>query len=173
MKIAVGSRNPLKIEAVRNVAARVFDGVTVEGVAVDSGVRGNPLTDAETIAGAVARARAAREKTGADLGVGLEGGITRVEGSCYTCVWCAIDDGGRVLKGGGVHVPVPDRVAAMIADEGVEMGAAMDLLTSMRDTKRKMGFEGIVTRGLVDRRGSFESVVAYALSRILSPHLYD
>jgi inosine/xanthosine triphosphatase len=173
MKIAVGSNNPVKIKAVEKVAAKVFGDVVVEGVSVDSGVSHNPLTDAETIAGAVARAKAARESTGAEIGVGLEGGITVIDGSHYTCVWCAIDDGHTVLKGGGVHVPVPDRVVSMIVDGGREMGAVMDGLTSIRDTKSKMGFEGLVTRGLVDRGHSFESVLAYTLAGFLSPHLYE
>ncbi len=172
MRIAVGSRNPLKIEAVEAVAAKVFGGVTVEGVSADSGVRHNPLTDAETLAGAVARATAARLKTGADLGVGLEGGITELDGRCYTCVWCAVDTGKEILTGGGVHIPVPREVARLIIRDGVEMGHAMDRITGTADTKRKMGFEGIVTRGLIDRRGSFESVLAYTLAPLVSPRLY-
>ena len=172
MKIAVGSHNPLKIKAVETVAAKVFGDVTVEAVRVDSGVRHNPLTDAETLSGAVTRAKAAREKAGADLGVGLEGGITEIGGRCYTCVWCAVDTGKTTLTGGGVHIPVPEEVARLITREGVEMGHAMDRLTGDSDTKRKMGFEGIVTRGLIDRRESFEAVLAYTLAPLISPGLY-
>lgn len=172
MKIAVGSNNPVKIGAVETVAARVFGTVTVEGVSVDSGVSHNPLTDAETLAGAVTRAKAARAKTGADIGIGLEGGITEMDGRCYTCVWCAVDTGRELLTGGGVHIPVPREVARLITREGVEMGHAMDRLTGTADTKRKMGFEGIVTRGLVDRRESFESVLTYTLAPLISPGLY-
>ena len=65
MKIAVGSTNPLKIGAVKSVAAKLFPGASVEGIAVDSGVGRNPLTDAETLAGAVARAKASRAGAGA------------------------------------------------------------------------------------------------------------
>jgi len=171
VKIAVGSTNPIKIDAVRAVAGKIFTDATVEGMTVDSGVRRNPLTDAETIAGAVRRATEAREKAGADLGVGIEGGITAIEGRHYTCVWCAVDDGRGVTTGGGVHIPVPDAVLRAIL-KGAEMGEVMDALTSIKDTKRKMGFEGIVTGGLIDRRDSFEAVVTYTLARFINPGLY-
>ena len=107
-----------------------------------------------------------------DLGVGLEGGITEIGGRCYTCVWCAVDTGKTTLTGGGVHIPVPEEVARLITREGVEMGHAMDRLTGDSDTKRKMGFEGIVTSGLIDRRESFEAVLAYTLAPLISPGLY-
>ena len=172
MKIAVGSKNPLKLDAVRNVARKVFGPVQVEGIEVDSGVSHNPLTDAETIEGAATRAKAAREKSGADLGVGIEGGITELAGNCYTCVWCAVDTGGELLTGGGVHVPVPPTVLRMITHERMEMGAAMDKLTSIEGTKRKMGFEGIITKGLINRQDSFEAVVGYTFAKLISPELY-
>ena len=173
MKIAVGSTNPVKVEAVRAVAARIFDGVEVLSVDVDSGVSHNPLTDAETIAGAVARARAAREKSGAELGVGLEGGITRIDGRHYTCVWCALDDGREVATGGGVHIQLPRKVLRMITEEKKEMGSVMDELTEIRGTKRRMGFEGIVTKGLVNRGDSFRAVLGFTFSKLISPEMYS
>jgi len=172
VKIAVGSKNPLKLDAVRNVARKVFGPVQVEGIEVDSGVSHNPLTDAETIEGAATRAKAAREKSGADLGVGIEGGITELGGTVYTCVWCAVDTGSEVVTGGGVHVSVPPAVLRMITRERMEMGAAMDKLTSIEGTKRKMGFEGIITKGLINRQDSFEAVVGYTLAKLISPELY-
>jgi inosine/xanthosine triphosphatase len=172
MKIAVGSTNPLKIGAVKSVAAKLFPGASVEGIAVDSGVGRNPLTDAETLAGAVARAKASRAGAGAEIGVGLEGGLTELNRRCYTCVWCAVDTGDGILTGGGVHIPVPRGIARMIRREGMEMGDAMDRLTLKADTKRTVGFEGIVTRGLIGRLESFEAVLAYTLAPLISPELY-
>ncbi|MDP8249101.1 MAG: inosine/xanthosine triphosphatase [Candidatus Tritonobacter lacicola] len=173
MKIAVGSKNPVKIDAVKSVASKIFGEVDVEGVEVDSGVSHNPLSDTETIAGAVKRAKEARGNTGSDLGVGLEGGITEVDGQYYTCVWCAIDNGDEVMTGGGVHIPLPRKVLRMIVDEKMEMGHVMDRLTSVPDTKRRMGFEGILTKGLVNRRDSFELVLGFTFSKIISPELFD
>ena len=172
MRIAVGSLNPVKLQAVEAVASRLFGHVSVEAVEVSSGVRCNPLSDAETLEGAAVRAKASRQKSGADIGVGLEGGITRLDGRLYTCVWCAADTGTDMLTGGGVHIPVPEKVARMIVREGREMGEVMDRLTSITATKRKMGFEGIVTKGLINRRDSFERVLGFTLAPLISPELY-
>lgn len=163
----------MKIDAVESVASKIFGNVKVEGIEVDSGVSHNPLTDAETIAGAVRRAKEARGNAGADLGVGLEGGITKVDGKYYTCVWCSIDNGDEVMTGGGVHIPLPPKVLHMIVDENMEMGHVMDKLTGNSDTKRRMGFEGILTKGLVNRRDSFELVLGFTFSKIISPELFD
>ena len=68
--IAVGSANPVKLAAARAVLARVAPEARVDAVQVSSTVREQPFGDEETIRGALARARAAREASGAELGVG-------------------------------------------------------------------------------------------------------
>ena len=77
-RIAVGSTNPVKVGAVRAVMERLGGAGDVSGVSVPSGVPDQPWGDEQTIRGALARARAAREVSDADLGVGIEGGV--VEG---------------------------------------------------------------------------------------------
>ena len=89
--VAVGSTNPVKIGAVRAVLTRIAPHVSVEGVAVESGVSDQPWGDEETIKGAVARARAARLALDADWGVGIEGGVIDEDGTIVrTCAWAAI-----------------------------------------------------------------------------------
>jgi len=59
--VAVGSTNPVKLAAARAVLSRAAPDLRVEAVAVPSGVPDQPWGDDETIRGALARARAARE----------------------------------------------------------------------------------------------------------------
>ncbi len=172
MRIAVGSKNPLKLSSARNVLERVQPGAEFMAVGVDSGVSHTPLTNEETIAGARQRARVAREATGSDWGIGLEGGMTRVAGYWFTCVWCVIRDGGGETVGGGVHFQLPERVVRMILHDGKEMGPAMDALTGVAQSKRKMGAEGILTGGLIDREKTFENAVIYALAPRISEAYY-
>jgi inosine/xanthosine triphosphatase len=173
-RVAVGSTNPVKVGAVRAVVATRWPGASVEGVAVASTVRDQPIGDDETIRGAVARANAAREALGTDLGVGLEGGVVeQSDGSMRTCAWCAIvDASGKQGVGGSLAMPLPDAVAALIRD-GVELGHAMDRLVGAHDTKRGAGAVGILTDGLVDRQRAYEVLVSYALAPFLSPAHYD
>ena len=85
--VAVGSSNPVKISAARAVFARVAPTARVEGVSVSSTVRDQPWGDNETIRGARSRALAARLARGADLGIGLEGGVGDDEGALRPCAW--------------------------------------------------------------------------------------
>lgn len=172
MRVAVGSKNPLKRRAVADVLKRVRPGAAVAAVEAVSGVSATPLSNAETIAGAVRRARAARDQTGADWGLGLEGGMARIAGRWFTCVWCAVWDGKRETVGGCVHCEVPPAVVRGIVSGGREMGDCMDDLTGLRRTKRRMGAEGILTAGLVDREKSFRNAVLYALAPRITAGYY-
>ncbi|MDB4878411.1 MAG: hypothetical protein JWM41_4857 [Gemmatimonadetes bacterium] len=171
--IAVGSTNPVKIGAVCAVIGMLAPAARVDGVAVASTVADQPFGDEETIRGALARASAAREALGAELGVGIEGGVVeQPDGSMRTCAWAAIVDAhGRSGVGGSLAMPLPQSVAAMIRG-GVELGHAMDRLVGEHDTKRGKGAVGILTAGLVDRQGAYEVLVSYALAPFLTAELY-
>jgi inosine/xanthosine triphosphatase len=172
--VAVGSTNPVKCGAVRAVLASLAPDVRIEGVSVASTVRDQPFGDDETIRGAVARAKAAREVLGAELGIGIEGGVVEEEdGSMRTCAWAAIVDArGRSGVGGSLAMPLPAAVAAMVRN-GVELGHAMDRFIGEHDTKRGKGAVGILTAGLVDRQRAYEVLVQYALAPFLTPELYE
>jgi inosine/xanthosine triphosphatase len=172
-RIAVGSSNPVKINAVRAVLARAGVRATVEGRAVASSVPDQPVGDEETIRGAVARAQAVLAETGADLGVGIEGGVVHdPDGSMRTCAWAAVvsRDGTRGV-GGSLAMPLPPVVADAVRT-GLELGHAMDRLIGARDTKRGAGAVGILTGGLVDRQQAYEPLVAYALAPFLTPEYW-
>lgn len=168
--IAVGSTNPVKIAAARGVLSRLVPDAEIRGVAVASTVADQPVGDDETIRGAIARARAAREAADAQLGIGIEGGVVELAGGgMRTCAWAAVVAAdGRVGVGGSLAMPLPDRVAAWVR-EGMELGHAMDRLVAETGTKHGKGASGILTAGLVDRRAAYETILAYALAPLLTP----
>lgn len=172
--IAVGSTNPVKCGAVRAVLLPLAPQARIEGVAVASTVADQPMGDDETIRGARARAIAARDALGAELGVGIEGGVVEEAGGAMrTCAWAVIvDRAGRSGVGGSLAMPLPDRVAQLVRD-GLELGHAMDRLIGEHDTKRGKGAVGILTAGLVDRQRAYEVLVSYALAPFLTEELYD
>ncbi|HEU4989948.1 MAG: inosine/xanthosine triphosphatase [Gemmatimonadota bacterium] len=169
-RVVVGSSNPVKINAVRAVLARVAPDAVVEGHAVPSSVRDQPVGDDETIRGAEARARGALALGDADLGVGIEGGVVeQADGAMRTCAWAAVvSRDGRRGVGGSLAMPLPAVVAEAVRG-GLELGHAMDRLTGAHDTKRGAGAVGILTAGLVDRQQAYETLVAYALAPFLTP----
>jgi inosine/xanthosine triphosphatase len=171
--VAVGSTNPVKVAAARSVLMRIAPSARVEGVKVASTVRDQPFGDEETIRGALARARAAREVLGAELGIGLEGGVVDEGGSMRTCAWAAVVDvAGCEGVGGSLAMPLPPRVARLVREQGLELGQAMDRLTGEYNVKHRQGAVGVLTAGLVDRQAAYEAILAYALARFLSPELW-
>jgi inosine/xanthosine triphosphatase len=171
--VAVGSTNPVKVDAARAVIARVGPAARVEGVKVTSTVRDQPWGDEETIRGARSRARAARRALDADLGIGIEGGVVEGEQGLRTCAWAVVlgpDDCEGV--GGSLAMPLPPVVAELIRD-GLELGDAMDRVAGTHDVKRGQGAVGLLTAGLIDRQRAYEALITYALAPFLSPFYWE
>ncbi len=167
LKIAIGSTNPVKLRAARKVLRKLYPRAEFVALQVASGVPGQPRGDRQTRRGAVNRARAARQATRADFGVGLEGGIVENEFGTMTCAWCAmVDRAGRVGVGGSANMQLPDEVAARVK-RGDELGDAMDAFANIRGVKRKMGAIGVLTKGLSTRQRAYEYIVTLAVARFL------
>jgi len=173
MKAVVGSKNPVKIAASREVLRRIYgDDIHVAGLAVPSGVSVQPWGDEETLRGALNRAKAALQENGAALGVGLEGGLVEVQGRIFTCAWCAVarSDGATGVAG-GANLLLPATVADAVR-RGAELGPTMDAVTGLANTKQHLGAIGILTQGYLDRQSAYEHILTLALARLLSPAHY-
>lgn len=170
--VAVGSTNPVKIQAVRHSIQRVWPTAEVQGVAVASGVRAQPLSDDEAIEGAVNRARAACQQTGCDLGIGLEGNTTESPQGIFVTGWAAVVDQHDTLGiGGSGRFLLPTALVARIR-QGAELGDLVDEWAGQQNSKQKQGAVGIITNGLISRTEAFETAVIFALTRFLNPHYY-
>ncbi|MEO6444334.1 MAG: inosine/xanthosine triphosphatase [Gemmatimonadaceae bacterium] len=169
LRIAVGSTNPVKVRAVSEVVRQVHPDAEVVGRNVPSGVPDQPWGDADTLQGAMARARGAREALDADIGVGIEGGVVEdAGGALRTCAWAAVSlRDGREFTGGSLAMPLPPRVAQLVR-AGMELGHAMDQVSGGLDTKRGAGAVGILTAGLIDRQRAYEIIVTYALAPVIA-----
>ncbi|MEJ2747126.1 MAG: inosine/xanthosine triphosphatase [Anaerolineae bacterium] len=172
MKIAVGSTNPVKVEAVRTMVQRVWPDVVVTAVSVPSGVSAMPMTDEEALTGARNRAQAARLALQADLGIGLEGGVHPEPFGLTLHGWVVVVDGnGREGIGGGARIPLPQAIAQRVR-HGEELGDVMDDVLNDHNVKQKGGAVGALTAGLVLRQETFAIAVAYALSPFIVPELH-
>ena len=172
-RIAIGSINPVKCNASRSVLSALYPAAAFLPVEVASGVSRQPWGDAETRRGALNRAEAALEAMGAELGIGLEGGVQETEFGLFTCAWCAIVDRmGRAGLGGSSCIRLPDLVADRVRS-GVELGAAMDELSGQHNTKQNEGAIGLLTNGLSSRQAAYEALIQMALAPFLRPAWYS
>lgn len=156
MKILVGSKNPVKISSVEEALANYFDNLEVVGIEVESGVSVQPIND-ETYAGAQNRALRLKElnklqNLGADLFVGIEGGIAKQFGKWFAfgCM-CLIDNNGRIGFGTSPHFELPPKVVEKLL-QGTELGDVMDEIMNQQNTKQKHGAIGFFTNGVMNRK---------------------
>lgn len=170
--IAIGSTNPVKCNASRAVLGAVYPGATFRSLDVASGVAAQPWGDVETRAGAVNRARAALDAAGADLGVGLEGGVQETELGLMTCAWCAVvDTHGQTGVGGSACMLLPPAVADALR-RGAELGPVIDRLAGAVNLRQHGGAIGILTDQLATRQSAFEAILRLALAPFRQPAWY-
>lgn len=168
--IAVGSHNPVKIEAVRHIAEKIWGTAEIVGVAVPSGVSPMPLSAAESLAGARNRASQARQQLDADFGVGLEGGVQEAAARLILGGWVVVVD--RHDRDGiacTTHIALPEPIAARVR-AGEELGPVMDEIVGEVNTKQRGGAIGILTQGLATREAMFATAVAAAFAPFISPY---
>lgn len=171
MLVSIGSTNPCKIAAVKNIILKAWPQAKFVFHQVDSRVSFQPIGDGQIIKGATNRAQKALLISQADLGVGLEGGLRKIKGSLYTTAWCAVvDRKGKISLGGGLIMPLPKKVTEKIS-QGGELGPVMDEIYGIKDVKKKMGAVGILTKNITDRVRAYEVIVSYALVKFLNPEI--
>lgn len=172
MQIAVGSSNPVKFNAVWAVFAPLYPDPDIFSVEVPSDVAPQPWGNAETRRGAYNRARSALDLSGADFGVGLEGGVQETESGLMTCAWAVIVGAdGQTGVGGNSSILLPAPVAEKVR-AGIELGAAMDALVQVSDTRRKNGAIGILTNDLETRESAYAHILRLALAPFQHPDWY-
>ncbi|MFC3478422.1 DUF84 family protein [Halobacterium litoreum] len=182
MRVAVGSGNPVKRDA---VAAALPD-ATVDAVPVESGVSEQPWGDDETVEGARNRARRALGDE-YDLAVGLEGGVCAVErretagnasgetassergDSLFLVMWAAATDGERTEVAAGPRLRLPESVAKRLRD-GEELGPVMDDVLDTSGVAENEGAAGVLTAGMTDRTEALRTAVAGALGPFLTDY---
>lgn len=174
MNIAVGTLNPVKLTAVDVACTQAFPErtLTVQGVAVPTGVNEMPRTLDECVAGAHNRAVAARQTLDAALGLGLEGGVEQTPFGLFLVGWVVVVDAhGREGFGSSGRVRLPDSIARKIM-AGEELGPLMDALVGREKTNHQEGAIGILTAGQVVRQEMFVTAVLLALAPFVAPDWY-
>lgn len=171
--IVVASTNPVKIQAVRSGFQKMFPDETfqVEGVSAPSEVSDQPMSDAETLQGALNRARGARALApAADYWVGIEGGCHETNGELQAFAWIVILSRDRAGKSRTGTFTLPAEVARLVR-QGVELGEADDRVFKRSNSKQGNGAVGILTRDVIDRTGYYEHAVILALVPFKNPDL--
>ena len=185
-KIAVGSTNPVKIEAARVGCLQALGVIEEDGVVeiecfgfnVSSQVSDQPMSDEETKVGSINRAKAAYEAYKLSKGeppsysVGLEGGVSdnMKEMECFAYI--SIFNGGD--KFGVAKTAVfclPERMREQVL-AGVELGVADDNVFRTINAKQHKGTVGALTKGLISRTDYYVQATILAFIPFIHKELY-
>lgn len=138
---------------------------SVRGCPAESGIPAQPMSDAETLDGAVRRAKDAQTRdAGADYWVGIEGGCEARFGELLTFAWIVVlsSKSDLVGKGRTGAFCLPKDVASLVL-QGIELGDADDRVFGRRNSKQGNGAVGLLTGDVMDRRSYYEGAVILAL----------
>lgn len=173
MKIAVGSKNPVKVKAVGEVLKKIYGKFSVTGVDVDSGVPHQPFGMEETIQGAINRAKNSFSSN-FDLSVGIESGLMETPNSLTGYIdlqWCAIFDGDKITLGVSAGFEYPPLVIKEVL-KGKEVGDVMDKVTGVDNLGQKAGAVSYLSKGMLDRLENTRQCVLTAMIPRMNEKIY-
>lgn len=163
-KIVVGSKNPVKINAVARAAKKFWSNVNVIGIDCKSNISSMPLSKQEVRFGAKNRALKASQLSNADLGCGLEGGVITIENIHYLFSSTIISDGTKFIFGGETLIYLPEKIYIRLEKGSKELGQVMDELLGQQNTKQKDGAVGYLTDNRITRTDVFYNSSIMALA---------
>ncbi len=176
MRVVVASKNPVKLASATEGFARMFPGETFEvvGVSVPSGVSDQPMSDAETLAGAMNRAEnASKAEPDADFWVGHEGGCHDNEHGLQAFAWIVVRSrDGKVGKGKTGTFFLPPPVTDLVR-QGVELGKADDIVFRRTNSKQESGACGLLTGDAITRTTFYVGAVILALIPFKNRELFE
>lgn len=176
MKVLIGSKNPVKIGAVKDAFSCYFDNVEVEGVEVESSVSDQPI-DEETFEGAEHRAKILKKlnekaNIGASFFVGIEGGAINIYSKWFAFgAVCIMDTKGNLGFGTSPMFELWQEAVKEVLD-GIELGDVMGKITGDYEVKRKGGAVGFLTGGVVERKDLYVQGLKLAIIPFLKEELY-
>lgn len=174
-KIIVASKNPAKIESMASGFKRMFPDelFEVEGVGVASGVSDQPMSDAETLHGAMNRTlNAEKEKPDADFWAGMEGGCEDIEENMHVAAWIVVKSkDGKIGKGKTGTFILPEAIASLVR-QGIELGKADDMIFKRQNSGYGNGAVGVLTGDVMNRSEYYQHAVILALIPFKNTELY-
>lgn len=178
MKINIGSKNNVKIEAVREVIQDydILSDMEVEGRDVESGISEQPINIDETIQGAINRARNAYD--GCEYSFGIEDGLIQVQhtktGYMNICA-CVIYDGQKNHLGLSSAFEYPRAVIKLVLEKEMDISQAFNKAGITKNTKigSDIGAIGILTHGRLIRKDYTKQAIMMALIHLENAKLFD
>jgi len=171
MKINVGSTNPNKIEAVRDLITEypIFKDAEVIGIQVESSVNEQSLSLDETLRGALHRAKAAFDNC--EYSVGIETGLMKVpytKTGYMNVLVCVLYDGKETYIGLSSPYEYPQKIIDLLLKEKMTIQEAFNTAKLTDNPKFGLaeGAIGVLTKGRVNRIEYTKQAIRMALIQL-------
>lgn len=178
MKINVGSKNKVKINAVKDALKLypdLFKNPIIKGVDVNIQKFGHPKNFRETIDGAINRAK--KSFNNCDYSIGSEGGLIKVhktESGYMEINVCAVYNGSKTYIGLSPAFEWPVQVTKLILANKSDASLAFNQLGLTNSRKlgaQKGGIIGMLTNGRMTREDQIKYSIIMALIYLEKPDL--
>ena len=162
--VAMGTKNPAKIEGIKRAFARYYKDVHVRPVDSSKVAKAQPRGLDEMAAGATARAKYALSVVGGDFGVGVEAGIFTI-GSVYfdNQIGAIVDKSGKVSLGHSAGYMLPREAMEELFRERKELERWAEKVSGINEVGDKGGLIQHLTKGKMTRTDLTEQCVVTAL----------
>jgi inosine/xanthosine triphosphatase len=173
MIVAVGTKNPAKLEGVRSAFTLYFPKAEFRPVDSSSVAKAQPKGLEEMVSGAVARAKFALSRTQADFGVGVEAGIFTIGGVYFDHQQAAVaNQSGKVSLGHSAGYMLPTKPMEDMIREGKELEEWAVALSGISEVGDKGGLVKFLTDGRMTRAELTRQCVTTALIPWLHKDIY-
>jgi len=163
--IAVGTKNPAKIEGIRRAFARYYKDIEIRPVDASKVAKDQPRGLDEMTEGASARAKHALSIAGGDYGVGVEAGIFAIGDVFFDNQVGAVADGsGNLSLGHSAGYMLPREDVERLFREGKELERWAEKVSGIDQVGDKGGFVNFLTKGVLTRADLTEQCVVMALA---------
>ena len=173
MIVAVGTKNPAKINGIKLAFLRYFPDVNLRPVDSSAVAKAQPRGLEEMAAGAAARAKFALSEAGGDFGAGVEAGIFKIGDVYFDNQVAAVADGeGRFSLGHSAGYSLPRDAMDSLFTEGRERERWAEEVSGISEVGDKGGLISHLTKGEMDRTELTEQCVITALIPWLHKDIY-
>lgn len=177
MKINIGSTNPSKIEALKEIIKDYpfLLGANISSIKVNSEVSDQPMGIKEITTGATNRAKNAFNNC--DFSIGLEGGLIEVPntktGYMNVCA-CSIYDGKEQHLGLSCAFEIPKKVIKLVKEKKLNVSDAVyqSKISENKNIGYAEGIIGILTKGRITRKDYTKQSIQMALIQLENKELY-
>ncbi|TMP08719.1 non-canonical purine NTP phosphatase [Pseudoalteromonas sp. S3178] len=174
LKIVVGSKNPVKINAAKHIFAMYFPDheIDCQGVDAPSNVPDQPIGEEQTRIGAQNRVAFCKDTYKAHYYCAMEGGAEQFSYGAATFAYVVINNGSEQSVGRSSNLPLPQVLYNALLN-GEELGDVMDKAFNTQNIKQKGGAIGLLTNNHATRESTYTQALTLAMAPFLHPALYN